>query len=99
MSYIAYVNPDGLKTMSKKIGSLSQDISNVSKQMIQKIEILNQSGFKDIKYSELKGRIEESQDDIKNLKSFMDQFENYIQEQEKTIRNFLDSPQMKSRKL
>lgn len=99
MSSIAYVNPDGLKIISGKIGGLSQDLGNLSKQMIQKKDNLYQSGFKDKKFSELKSRIEESQDDMKNLQNFMDQFQNYIQQQEKLIRKFLDSPQMKSGRL
>ena len=96
---IAFVNPDGLKSIEKKIGGLSQDLINVSNQLTSKSENLNQSGFKDKKFTELKDRIDESKEDIKNLKVFMDKFQQYIQEQEKLIRKYLDSQTMKSGKL
>jgi predicted nucleic acid-binding Zn-ribbon protein len=99
MSHIAFVNPDGLKTISKKIGGLSQDLANLSKQTNQKIENLYQSGFKDAQFIQLKSKIEESQDDIKNLIKLMDLFDNYIQEQEKLITAYLNTPKMKSGKL
>lgn len=99
MKQIVYANPDGLKAMSKKIGGLSQDLVNVSKQTNQKIENLYQSGFKDVQFTQLKSNINDSQDDIKNLRNFIDQFDQYIQEQEKLIREYLNSPKMKSGKL
>jgi len=99
MAISAFVNPDGLKSIESKIGALSQDLTTVSNQLTLKTENLNQSGFKDKKFSELKDRIDDSKDDIKNLKIFMDKFQMYIQEQEKLIRKYLNSQTMKSGKL
>jgi predicted nucleic acid-binding Zn-ribbon protein len=87
----AHVDPNALKAMHQKVTQIREDIDNVSRKMKDGLDTLYNSGHRDRKFSELRGRVEESEDAMKSFMHFMDSYSTYLQQQEKIIREFLNS--------
>jgi predicted nucleic acid-binding Zn-ribbon protein len=87
----ANVDPNAIKAMHQKVRQIREEIEGVSRQMKQGIDTLYNSGHRDQKFDELRGRVDESEDDMKSLMRFMDSYTNYLQQQEKIIREYLNT--------
>jgi maltooligosyltrehalose synthase len=91
---IAFVDPVALKSMAKKVQVLREELDTVSKKLLINIEALYQEGHRDIKYGELRNRVNESQAELRDLMLFMDSYRTYLEKQEKVISAFLNSKKM-----
>ena len=61
---IAFVDPVALKSMAKKVQVLREELDTVSKKLLINIETLYQEGHRDIKYDELRNRVNGSQAEL-----------------------------------
>jgi hypothetical protein len=91
---IAFVDPAGLTMMAKKVQDLREELDGVSKKLLVNIETLYQEGHRDIKYIELRNRVNNSQAELNALMHFMDTYKNYLEKQEKLISAFLNSKKL-----
>ncbi len=91
---LAFVDPVALKSMAKKVQVLREELDAVSKKLLSNIETLYQEGHRDIKYDELRNRVNGSQAELRDLMLFMDSYKSYLEKQEKVISAFLNSKKM-----
>jgi hypothetical protein len=90
------VEPNALKEIASKIKLLQEDLDSVKKKLNTGITELNNSGFKDVMFSNLQNVVGRSKVDMKNLLNFLIKFEEYIRSQEKIISNeYLNSQKIK----
>ena len=91
---IAFVDPVGLAMMAKKVQVLREELDLVSKKLIVNIEALQQEGFRDIKYDELRNRVNNSKAELNALMHFMDMYKNHLDKQEKFISAYINSKKL-----
>jgi hypothetical protein len=91
---LAFVDPAGLTMMAKKVQVLREELDAVSKKLLVNIETLHQEGHRDIKYVELRNRVNSSQAELNALMHFMDTYKIHLEKQEKLISAFLNSKKL-----
>jgi hypothetical protein len=92
----AFVEPKALKEIANKINVLHEDLETIKKKLNSGITELNNSGFKDVMFTNLRDVVSRSEDDMKNLLNFLKKFEEYVRSQEKIISNeYLNSQKLK----
>jgi hypothetical protein len=92
----AFVDPNALKEIASKIKVLHEDLDSIKKKLNSGITELNNSGFKDVMFSNLQDVVSRSEIDMKNLLNFLKKFEEYVRSQEKIISNeYLNSQKIK----
>ena len=92
----AFVDPNALKEIASKIKVLHEDLDSIKKKLNSGITDLNNSGFKDVMFSNLQDVVSRSEIDMKNLLNFLKKFEEYVRSQEKIISNeYLNSQKIK----
>jgi ABC-type Zn2+ transport system substrate-binding protein/surface adhesin len=94
---LASVDPDAVKVMHQKIHKLQEDLATVSKKIKNDVETLHREGFKDVKFTELQNTLLAHNSSMQSLQNFMSRYENYLKEQEKILRRYLESMQLKTK--
>jgi hypothetical protein len=94
MTNTADVEPEALKSMSKKVQILREELDAVSKKLIINAESLHQQGFKDKKFDELFNRVNESRKELSDLIFFMEKYNAYLERQVKRLMNYDNSPKL-----
>jgi hypothetical protein len=90
----ANVDPNAVKAMHQKVSQMREDIGNVATKMKKSLDVLNTNGHRDRKFGELKTRVDESEVAMKSLMRFMESYATYLQQQEKILREYLDSKKL-----
>jgi hypothetical protein len=91
----ASVDPNALKETATKIKVLHEELDTIKKKLISGITELNNNGFKDVMFTNLRDVVSRSEGDMKNLLNFLKKYEEYIRSQEKIINEYLNSQKIK----
>lgn len=85
----ANVEPDSLKKMNAEIQELSRRLDRTKGEMKLACETCYQQGNRDIQFEHIRNKINESENKLQSLNDFMVRYTDYLDKQEKTIRQYL----------
>jgi len=85
----ANVEPDALKKMNSEIQELSSRLDRTKGEMNMACDTCYQQGNRDIQFEKIRQKINDSENKLQQLKDFMVRYTDYLEKQEKTIRQYL----------
>jgi len=91
----AFVDPSALKETATKIKVVHEELEIIKKKLNSGIIELNNSGFKDVMFNNLRDVVSRSDQDMRSLLNFIKKYEEYIRSQEKIINEYLNSQKIK----
>jgi hypothetical protein len=85
----ANVEPDALRKMNTQIHELSSRLDRTKGEMRMACDACYQQGNRDIQFEKIRQKINDSENKLQELKGLMVRYTDYLEKQEKTIRQYL----------
>jgi uncharacterized protein (UPF0335 family) len=90
-----FVDEKAIREMISKIAHTHDDLKNVMKSLKSGMDSLHSDGFRDVKFRELKNKVDIHANDMQNLLNFMQRHEAYLKSQEALLVAYLNSQKLK----